>query len=431
MQTRFITSASILALILSVASTTARAQDSIQDETKQPPVTTSKSTWRDAEDAKGFRFGNLLLKPLMEVKESYDDNIFTEDSGEKSDWVTRLSPSLVVQTEDTPHKVQFSAGLDQVMYADHSDMNYLNYDFGIKDRYKIDKTLTWEGSFDYRKGHSLPGDTEANPAGDASEALPYNIYTARTSLNKDFGALSFAPRLGFQRYEYENVRRNNGVMLDQGYRDRDEKLVGGRIGYDLRKEVQVFTDLEYAPRDYLQDSATERDSDGGTYMIGTRYRPSKDLTLEIAGGFMDRNYDTAAYDDINAFAASARANWTIQPGSKLQARLNRTIGEVTDANVGGNIRTDLRADFTQDLTDDLSGKLGARWINSDYQGGNGADSGTSDRDDDYYSANVGVKYTLTPVIAFTGDYTYGNNSSNRNSAEYTDNVFMLGVKAGF
>lgn len=432
MQNRLISSASILALVLSVV-TAAHAQDSVEDTVNKQsaPVAAKEMPVKDSKGDDGIRFGNLILKPMLEVYESYDDNIFTEDTNEKSDFVTRISPNLILKTIDSAHALQFSAGLDQVLFADHDKANYLNYDASIKDKYKFDKTLSWEGSLNYRKAHSMPGDTDANPAGDAGEALPYNIYTARTSLTKDFGKLNLVPRLGFQRYEYQNVRRNNGLMLDQGYRDRDEKTIGGRVGFDIQKGFQIFTDLEYNPRNYLQESATERDSNGGSYVIGTRYRIGKELDLEIAGGFMNRSYDTAAYDDINTYDLSSRVNWAVQPGSKVRGSFKRSIVEVTDANTGGAVRNDAKVDFMQDLAEDWSGKVGARWINSDYQGGNGATGGTSDREDDYYSANVGVKYELTPVVSFTGDYTYGNNNSNRNTAEYTNNVFMLGVKAGF
>jgi hypothetical protein len=380
---------------------------------------------------KGYAAGDFILKPSLTVNEEYNDNIYTEDNNEVGDFVTHIIPKLTAELKGYAHQLKIAAGLEQVIYADETQNHYLNYDATISDRYNFDKTSYWAGSVGYRKRHSLPGDDDANPGADAGEPLPYNMYDASTRLSKDFGNVELTPRASFRRYEFDSVRRVNGTNIDQGGRDRDHYNVGGRANVPFNKDSTVFVDLDWAPINYLQETAAERDSNGGNYLAGLRWSPDKTISVEAGLGLLTRNYDTAAYNDIDTLGATVSIAYAPMPGSKLAFDYDRSIIEVTDAGVGGAVRDNVKASFSKDLTDLWTGRLNARYARTDYDGGLGATGGTRDRKDEYFSLGAGASYALTETVAFTADYTYGNNDSNRNTADYDQNVFLLGVKAGF
>lgn len=277
----------------------------------------------------------------------------------------------------------------------------------------------------------MPGDDQANPGGDAGEPLPYMSYKGNTSITKGFGRFMLAPRLGFLRYDYGDVRRINGTKIDQGYRDRVQYAVGGRAAYSIDKVYQVFTDLEYDPINYNRSNTTERDSNGGNYLVGLRYKPDDTVFIEGALGYMNRAYDRAVYDDAKALAARLTVRWNATDLDKVIFNYNRSITEVTDTGVGGAVRDDARVEFNHDISDAVSAFIKARFINSAYQGGNGASNGVDDREDRYWEASIGMNYDITDYLAFTMDYAYGDNESNQNISDFKQNVFMAGLKTAF
>lgn len=403
------------------------AQAAVTGLSRSTPAATPTFTGTDPN--KGYQVGRFLMQPSISVTEEYDDNIYAQETNEQDDFITTISPKIVAKLTDTPHRLQFSAGLDQVLYAEDSDDNFLNYNAGVTGRYYADKTMYFDGLADYRHLHSRRGDDQANPTNDASEPLPYNVSRVKTSMTKNIDRFRLQPALGYVRYDFENVRRKNGALIDQNFRDRDEYELGGRLSYLTGEDMSVFTDLQYNPREYDDNSAVERDSDGGSYLAGIRYTP-ENIVAELAAGYMDRDYDRNVYEDIDTYDIAARFDYTYAPNSQVKLSFNRAISEVTDGNVGGAIRSDVRAAVTKELTTDLVGHVRGAYINSAYEGGNGADDG-GDREDDYYEAGAGLTYTLRENVALTANYIYGKNQSNRDTSDYDNNSILFGVKIGY
>ncbi len=390
-------------------------------------TTAAHSAWAKDADT-GF-----VVTPTIAVSEEFDDNIYTESANTNSDFITRITPNINVKRKNEQNKFVFDAGAEQLLYADNADDNYLNYQAKATDRYTFDPSLWWEGSAAYRQRHSRRGDDQDNPLADATEPVSYSVFDAATSLGKSFDRVTLTPRLGYSEYDYDDVRRLNGAIQDEDFRDRDEYVMGGRIGYDVRgdKILTAFADFEANPRDYDTNVVTRRDSDGNTYMAGVEFNPNKDTEFVLSAGHMDREYDIAAYQDIDAIDVSALWAWTYEEDGEVSLSLDRYIAEVTDVNVGGAVKTDVKAFVTKALCPKLVGRLEGRYINSDYQGGNGASNGVSDREDDRFLGTVGLIYELRKKISLTAEYTYDNRDSNLNTADYEENVTMVGIKVSF
>lgn len=394
-------------------------------------ATASSAALAADKTAGGYDIGGATFSPSISTTVEYDDNVTAEESNEDDDFITKISPSFKLTKDSNPFMVEFKGGLSQALFADNTDYNYLNGNFGGKGRYSVDKTLSFEAGANYTRSHSLPGDDEANPAGDAGEPLPLDVFRVHAAATKKMGALEIKPRAEWARKDYGNVRTKAGSKIDQGSRDRDEYQLGARVGYDINKTLEVFTNLEVDPINYDLTSATQRDADGGNYLVGFTYKPTKDLLGELAVGYMNRNYDKAIYSDISTVDFAGRLRWTYEEGGDVTARLYREINQTTDANTGGYVSTTLSAAVTKTLIPDLVGELNARYTESDYEGGNGASNGVSDREDKLFRAGVNLEYKLTETFSFTTDYTYSNNDSNRNTSDYTKNVVMMGIKANF
>src|SRR4051794_25286779 len=77
-------------------------------------------------DPLGARVGSFLLLPAVEVRETYDSNIFATPSNEKGDFYTTIHPELQLRSNWNNHALAFQASGDIKRYADHVSENTTN-----------------------------------------------------------------------------------------------------------------------------------------------------------------------------------------------------------------------------------------------------------------------------------------------------------------
>lgn len=381
--------------------------------------------------ARTLPFAGFKLSPSLSIKTVYDDNIYTEARRPQGDLATHIAPSLRLERGDRDKSVVFKAGAEQVLYAGDSDDNYLDYNASINAKYRFDKATQWIGFADLRRKHARRGDNFANPDSDAAEPIPYDVMRANSRIIHSIGAWQFRPYAGVTRYEYHNVERIDGTLINQDARDRTEYKLGGQIRYALQKGLKLVFEGHLMPRHYDDGGNAARSSDAATYLAGFHFQPSKSWWIETMGGYMTRDYDKTIYDDIDTYAWRAGLNWRYRDGALARLRLNRSIAEVTENGAGGAIRTDLRADISHPFTPALTGKMGARYKLIDYQGGNGADNGTDDRRDHYHQISAGLTYSLNDAITLDADYAFTALNSNKDSADYQSNSLTTGLNIRF
>ncbi len=398
------------------------------------PLSTSLArddTPDDRPAAPGFASGAFRFTPSVAATEEYNSNIYTEDDRDTGDFITRIIPRIHIESEGQPYRLEANAKVEQLFFADETQNDYLNASAGAKYHAKLDPSLAVDVSGAYARLHALPGDDEADPGANASEPISYSAGRYKTGLTKELGGFTFMPQLGLKTMNYESVARINGTRLDEGFRDRREYMAGGRVGYKIDGAYEIFTDFSYTPIAYSRGSPTDRDSKGGDYLAGLRYKPSKDLSAEFAAGYMNRDYRRQIYDDIGALDIAAKVSWFYADKSAVTASFNRSIGEVTDAGVGGAIYDSFKAGISKQLDDDWSVKAEGGYTRSDYQGGHGATDGKSRRENNFYQASLKLNYALNRYADLIAQYMYNNYDSNREISDYAQNVIMFGVKAEF
>ena len=83
-------------------------------------TTTVQGRERPELDALGVRAGGFTAFPSLEVEGTYDDNIFLDETGEIDDFVTKITPTLRLNSNWSSHSLRFSGTGDIVRYADNS-----------------------------------------------------------------------------------------------------------------------------------------------------------------------------------------------------------------------------------------------------------------------------------------------------------------------
>jgi len=377
--------------------------------------------------------GGFIFKSTVSVSEEYDGNKYTEHSNPDGDFITRLKPEVLIKkTAIGKNSLELRAGAEQTIYADDSDDDYLNYHADIKTKYVFAPLTALDASAEYQHLYSRRGDNDADPAAVAAEPMALDRLHSRAEVTRKIAQTTLAPRLEYTHLDYDDGRRQNGTIIDQDVRDRNDYTAGGRVTLDMPDpHVKIYVDGDFTARNYDQNITGDRDSKGGAALAGFTYRPGRQFLVDFAAGYMRRDYDDGAFNDIGAWDADARMEWTYAKNSTVRFAAGRDIAEVTDGGVGGAVRTNLSVLLRQQIVPGTAGKIEMRFVNSNYQGGNGSDSGIEDRRDQYYKASIGIDHYLTGNVMLTADYSYARRMSNLSIAEFDDNVILLGVRTGF
>jgi hypothetical protein len=56
-----------------------------------------------------IKFGSFLLTPKLTIEQSYDDNIFSTEDDEETDFIMAVKPSLVIEKSYRDHQFAFEA----------------------------------------------------------------------------------------------------------------------------------------------------------------------------------------------------------------------------------------------------------------------------------------------------------------------------------
>ena len=81
------------------------------------------------------------LIPSIAVREEYNDNIFYSYHDEVDDWITTVSPGLELIERTEQLDLNLSATVSPIFYADHSDWDDVDQNYGATGAYKITPLL--------------------------------------------------------------------------------------------------------------------------------------------------------------------------------------------------------------------------------------------------------------------------------------------------
>jgi hypothetical protein len=114
----------------------------------------------------------FFWEPWVAVSELYDDNIYFTVTDEESDFITRVSPGLLMGYESERLSLNGMASFDSEVYLQHSDLNSANARAyaNLSAKYRLTRRLTLDASVDY-----LDTDTPVDLLLTSSGAIPGSL----------------------------------------------------------------------------------------------------------------------------------------------------------------------------------------------------------------------------------------------------------------
>lgn len=375
-----------------------------------------------AERDDGIVAGTFVLKPSVDLGIRYDDNIALEDDGqEESDIIMSVAPTLKAVSTWRRHKLEIDSGLRANRYLDNEADNSLDARLGANGTVDVTRATKIDGLLSYRRGHDNRGDDNVAVQ---DEPTKFDRYQSKLLVRSRPNRLSVqgGGGLTYTNYHDTDVFNND---------DRDVLVYDGeaRVAYRVQRHISGFVEGNLSRHDYVDavdDNGINRDSTGYAARVGAAYFPSSQLRVSFGVGYLVREFDDPALDEIDGLDFKGSVNWDL-PNRLTRLTLNtgRSVVESTDADAGARLLTSVSLNATHSLarTWELFGNL--RYAHLSDEAAAGA---TEDND---YSAGVGVDYVFNRYVKFGLTYDYKQRDSSDVAGDYSNNVFGLRLRIGY
>lgn len=372
----------------------------------------------------GITLGSFRLYPKVEAAEEYNDNIYKSNTNETDDYIIKISPGLQLRSNWNRHFLQFEASSEFGIYADTSDNDYTDYNLRATGRADATEALKFTGDAHLQHLHEDRGgdDVPAN----AKEPVEYDKLTGVIGGTYKPNRFSVGLTGTVDDYDYETNKNINGTTTSNDGRDRTETKGKVRLGYEIQNGYEAFIESSVNERDYDSVATTgpntgvNRDSSGYKVQAGIAIDLDRLIRADLGVGWMEQDYDSASFDDVDGYSADARIRWNITELTTLRATASRTINETTTANASSTIGTAAGVGVDHELLRNLILNADAKYYNSDYQ--------SISREDDKYTYSVGADYKLNRNLYGGVKLSHETRDSTNTVNEYDQNIIM--VKAG-
>jgi hypothetical protein len=362
---------------------------------------------------------SLQAGPLLSIGNSADlffngstslmstSNLFRDEDNEESDLVWSVTPGFELNFGRGQSNADFSVVTQYEIrrYSDNSRLDTELFSINAVGSIRTSRLdLSVSAGFNEQKSSS--GD----------ETFPDDLIESDNTNVRLNGEYRFSPKFsvgsGFSYSEREYVD-----FFEIFLADRETLTVPLDLYYELTPKVDLSVGYSYTETDVDDVPIFPRPgytTESHFFNVGARGNLLPKLTGFFKVGYRTREDDRAGVDDDSTLGLDADLAWTATP--KLRTRLGLT----RDFGVGGEGQSTENTGFDLNATYAINAYYAATAFASyelrDYQGG---------REDDQYRLGTSLNYTPNQYLRFSAGYTYSENESNFDFADYVDHTFSI------
>tara|TARA_R110002126_G_scaffold8097_12_gene38878 strand:- start:9078 stop:10289 length:1212 start_codon:yes stop_codon:yes gene_type:complete len=370
-------------------------------------------------DALGVKRGGFTVFPSVEVSETYEDNIFNDQTGTIDDFITTVTPAVRVLSNWSTHSLRFNGSGDIVRYATNDKEDNEKYKLSTDGRLDIQRDTSVSGLIGYEKSVEDRGSVD-----DANGLTPteYDVISLDAGFRNKWNRVSLDSRGTLRRRDFDDVATTAGVTNNDD-RDRDEYKLDVRGEYEILPEYNAFAQVILTSIDYdsaVDDAGVNRDNEGYEIRGGARIDISGLLFGDVFVGYISRDYEAASLNSVDEFSAGVDLTWNATALTTVKGGVKRGVSETTLVSSSGNLSTAVNASVDHELLRNLilTGRLGVS--RDEFKGTN--------REDEYIRAGVRAKYMLNRYVYLTLDYDYATRESNAANSDYDTNKVLFKIR---
>lgn len=369
--------------------------------------------------AQGIRAGSLIFKPVLELSEGYDSNIFEDTRGGTGSFITTLRPSLSVESDFSRHRIGASVGMRFDTFHQSTDDNThtafarTNGVLDITRRLRVRATA----GYDRQAGQRGSDDVGTNIAG------PVYSDRYRAGLRVQYlpGDFRVEPFVNAEVRDF----MDRGQVVDQDDRDRARMEGGLEVGYRLAPGYEAFVRGSYFDVNFLDavDSAgIDRDSSGVNVLAGVNLKLSRLLNGSAGVGFVFSSFDDPAFQNTTDFTARVGLDWTPRRRWRLSLNGNRELSQTNVAGASDSIQTNLTLAARYEIMRILNGFARVGFNRDEFSGAGRTDTG--------FLLGTGLDWAVTRQASLRLAYNYRQEVSTDPTAEFSKHVVTVGARYG-
>lgn len=368
----------------------------------------------------GIRTGAFLLSPGIRVSESYDDNVYRDETNEQSDFITTISPSFSAVSDWNLHRVFFNANASFGRYADNGSEDYDDFSFTGGGQLDLDYATFLRLTSSYSEDHERR-DSVDDP--NADEPVEFSLQTHKLAFTRALGIIKLYLEGIYDSFTFEDSQRG-ALRIDNSGRDRDIYTLNMRVAYEYFPDYNVYFGTSYDWRRYDNAASSDRDSEGLGFQVGTDLYVTGKIKADVYAGYITRQYD-GNFKDVDAFNYGGSLIWNVTGLTSVTAEAKRGIQETTFGDVSGNLQTRLEIGVDHALKDNVFLHADT-WVQfSEFE------SSTAPRDDVTHGIGVSAEYMPFEGASLKLGYDYSTRDSDNVGGDFTDNRVMLTLSKRF
>ena len=370
----------------------------------------------------GVPVGSLRLVPYVEIDGGYDSNPNRATKGVKGTPILRMETGSTLKSDWSVHQLTGDWKFGYSKYP--GDPTADRPDGQGKLELRLDAThdtaidLGLRGNLDSQR----PGSTEFTATNVKGRPLITSFGTT-VGVTEKFNRLELGLHGTLDRTDHQNATLTDGTVMALSVENFSAYGMQARVAYEATPGVKPFVEIsaDQRRRDHPVDSSGFlRDSSGIGAKVGSSFELTRLLTGEMAVGYAQRSYADTRVPLLSGGTVDAALIWTATPLTRVTFRAATALNETTVPFASGAVTRTLSTEVAHSLLRNMTvTAVGSVGMN-DYQGVN--------LHEVTMSGGLKADYNLTRSLVVRGSFTHERLQSSTPGADYTANVFLLGLR---
>lgn len=375
-----------------------------------------------------IKAGTLRIHSGVQVKETWDDNIFNTFSNEKEDYISTVTPAILLEL-GSRYKFELGYAMDITTYSNFTDED------SIAHTGKASLNLNFPSGLEIRVADRYVATKDPRPEERRLRASHWSNYTI-SSIGYKFPAqrlsLEISYSQGLLKYDQEANKSVN----------RRDDTVGAKCYYRFLPKSSVLLEYKYGLTEYLDaaDDSTSADSRIQAVSTGLKWDATAKLAGTLKAGWKWKDYKNAfdpggsEYGDKDLWTLSGILELKASNSTRLGLNLRRSIEEtVYSGNAGAGysassyyIKTGGSIDIRQSFLYRFVLNAGIGYEKYEF---NRLEAGKVAREDEVFNSNIGLRVNFMKWLSTSLAYSYSDTNSRDDSRDERHNRVFLTLSA--
>jgi hypothetical protein len=366
------------------------------------------------------RIGPFNLGASVSVTGEYTDNVYSTENDRVGDFITIMAPEVSLSAASEEFSIDLEAASEFGFFASETSEDYFDTRLSAEAQWNMSPTTYLFGGIDHAWEHENRSSADEVHG---SEPTQYRDASAFGGLVATVDPVTLRIGVNLRQFDFDDTPAAGATSINNDDRDRVHAEIGGRVGYKVNKNSELFLQGVVDRRHYEEptdDFGADRDSSGFNAAAGYRGKVGP-FQGEILGGVLHQSYDGSGLSSITAPDLGAELSWRPNRATSVNLEIDRRLEETTLDGASGNLASSavLR---------------GGRWIASDtratgYLAYTANDYRGIDRTDYIAEAGLGLQHFLSPNIYVSTGYEWAQRTSDAPGADYDRHTVYLRLGA--